>query len=117
MRIEVKGVDKVIKKLDRVKSLDGVKRSITEYGPDVESTMKKNENFVRGYSTGLTEERTTHTIRKDGLELEVGTDTPYAHFVEDGTRFMDPEPFALPTYYEVKDEFVEKVIEGLKKDD
>lgn len=117
MNVKVVGTDIVISKLKRIRSLDSVKKAITDFAPEATDTMKSNEVFIKGYSTGLTEERTTNTVRKDGLEVEIGTDTPYATYVENGTRFMDAEPFALPTYYELREEFPQRIVEGLKNDD
>lgn len=75
--------------------------------------MLKNEQFVRGYSTGETKRTTNKSIYNEGLTGEVGAVTEYIPFVEKGTRKMTPEPFAQPSYNEIKYKFKEDVKKNL----
>ena len=70
-KVEIRGLDKLQKKLKKNCSLEDVKTVVLKNGMDMQNKTVKNAVFTKGYST------------------------PYVEF---GTRFMDAQPFVRPAF-------------------
>lgn len=113
VHIEVTGADSLLESLAYIGRLDGVRKTVAEDTDELKRIMLKNEQFVRGYSTGATKRSTDKSIYNEGLTGEVGAKTEYIPFVEKGTSKMTPEPFAQPSYNEIKHKFKADVKKNL----
>lgn len=112
--IQVKGLDKLQKKLKENVSLDLVKRVVHDHGADLQTRMQNKADFTQGYQTGQIKRSIMLELGDDGLSVDIGSErsfaeshpnTEYAPYVEYGTRFMDAQPFGKPAYEEQKELF------------
>lgn len=105
--IEIKGLDKLQKKLKKNVKMADVKKVVKFHGGQLAERMKAQtkQSFKKGYSTGDTANSINAVIARDGLEARVGPTTDYAEYVEYGTRFMEAEPFVKPALDAQKDKF------------
>ena len=78
---------------------EAAKQVIKQNAAELQSKMmrKTGQAFVKGYSVGDTKKSIRITIKDDGLTAAVGPTTEYSPYVEFGTRFMEAEPFVLPS--------------------
>lgn len=104
-KIQVKGLDKLQKKLKENVTLDDVKRVVRHHGADLQDRMQDKADFKKGYQTGETKRSIDLEIKDDGFTADVGPGTDYSPYVEYGTRFMDAQPFVKPAYEEQKELF------------
>lgn len=104
-KIQVKGLDKLQKKLKDNVTLDDVKRVVRHHGADLQDRMQDKADFKKGYQTGETKRSIDLEIKDDGFVADVGPGTDYSPYVEYGTRFMDAQPFVKPAYEEQKELF------------
>lgn len=115
--IQVKGLDKLQKKLKESATLDEVKQKVQYHGAKLKNRMVKNADFTQGYKTGTTKRSIFCEIEDSGFTAAVGPgETPlnkksglpateYSPYVEYGTRFMDAQPFVKPAFEEQKELF------------
>lgn len=108
MGIELRGLKELQKALKDNVNLDDVKRVVKTNGDRLNREMKANTHtaFVKGYSHGDTAGSINTEIIEGGMTAVVGPTTEYAPYVEYGTRFMSPEPFAWPAFLKVKAQFI-----------
>ena len=116
--IEVKGLDKLQKKLKENVTLDDVKRVIRHHGAGLQDRMQVKADFTQGYQTGTTKRSIFLEIEDSGFTAAVGPGqtplnpetglpaTEYSPYVEYGTRFMAAQPFAKPAFEEQKELFM-----------
>lgn len=104
-KIEVKGLDKLQKKLKENVTLDDVKRVVSHHGQQLHRNMQSKADFTRGYATGTTKRSIGLEIKDSGFTAEVEPTTEYSPYLEYGTRFMDAQPFVKPAYDEQKEKF------------
>lgn len=98
-KIEIKGLEKLQKKLKKNCTLDDVKTVIKQNGTEMQRNTGKNAVFTKGYSLGTTKRSIRGEVRKGGFEYAEGPTTEYAPYVEHGTRFMNAQPFVGPAYH------------------
>lgn len=105
--IEIKGLDKLQKKLKKNVNMESVKKVVKFHGGQLAERMKAQtqQSFKKGYSTGDTASSINVEITDGGLKARVGPTTDYAEYVEYGTRFMEAEPFVKPALDAQKDKF------------
>lgn len=98
--IEIKGLDKLQKKLKKNANMESVKKVVKFHGGQLKVRMRDQaqQSFNKGYSTGDTMNSINARITDGGLEARVGPTTDYAEYVEHGTRFMEAEPFVKPAF-------------------
>lgn len=113
IHLEVDGIDTLTEALANIKNLDGVKQVVREDTSELTRVMRKNEQFVRGYSIGRTKRSTSQSIYNNGLTGESGVTTEYAPFVEGGTSRMTPEPFAEPSKREMEHKFTKDIKDNI----
>lgn len=113
-KLEVKGLDKLQRKLKENITLDDVKKVVRVNGSQLQKKMQSNADFKMGYQTGQIKRSIMLELQDEGLSVDVGSertfaeahpDTEYAPYVEYGTRFMDAQPFVKPAYEEQKEKF------------
>ena len=104
-KIEVKGLDKLQKKLKDSVTLDDVKKAVANNGKKMQQNMQKNADFKKGYQTGATKHSIGLEIKDSGFAAEVAPETEYSPYLEHGTRFMEAQPFVKPAYDEQKEKF------------
>ena len=95
-RIDIKGLDKLEKKLKENVTMDDVKRVVRKNGAELQTQMQANADFTRGYATGQTKRSIDLQIEDGGFAASSGPTTEYAEYLEYGTRFMDAQPFVKP---------------------
>lgn len=98
-KVEIKGLDKLQKKLKKNCTLDDVKTVVKQNGIELQSKTVSNAVFTKGYSTGTTKKSIRGETRGGGFTYAEGPTTEYAPYVEHGTRFMDAQPFVGPAYH------------------
>lgn len=112
--IEVKGLDKLQKKLKENVTLDDVRQKVRKHGERLQGRMQNKADFTQGYQTGQIKRSIMLELGDDGLSVDIGSErsfaeahpnTEYAPYVEYGTRFMDAQPFVKPAYEEQKELF------------
>lgn len=104
-KIEVKGLDKLQKKLKDNVTLDDVRRVVKKNGAEMQVKMQNNADFKRGYQTGTTKRSIGLEIKDSGMTAQVAPETEHSPYLEYGTRFMDAQPFVRPAYNEQKVKF------------
>ena len=104
-KIEVKGLDKLQKKLKDDVSLDDVKTVVQRNGSQLHRNMNRKADFNKGYQTGTTKRSIGLEIQDGGFTAEVGPETEYSPYLEYGTRFMEAQPFIKPAHEEQKQKF------------
>ena len=98
-KVEIRGLDKLQKKLKKNCSLEDVKTVVKQNGIELQSKTVSNAVFTKGYSTGTTKRSIRGEARDGGFTYAEGPTTHYAPYVEHGTRFMDAQPFVGPAYH------------------
>lgn len=95
-KIEIKGLDKLEKKLKKDYTLDDVKRTVKKNGSELNKKIIANAEFTKGYQTGATRQSVRIEITDGGFTAESGPTKEYAEYLEYGTRFMEAQPFVGP---------------------
>lgn len=104
-KIEVKGLDKLQKKLKDNISLDDVKAVVQKNGSQMHRNMQRKADFKKGYQTGTTKRSIGLEFKDGGFAAEVAPETEYSPYLEHGTRFMEAQPFVKPAYEEQAEKF------------
>ena len=102
-KFKIDGLDKLQKALKENVSLDLVKRVVRDNGYELKDKIVDNAEFVKGYQTGQTKrsvEIAGVSITDGGFTAEAGASTEHAEYVENGTRFMEAQPFVGPAFNE-----------------
>ena len=100
LRVDLKGRDGVIERLQKKKDLTPVKRVVKKHGALLKTKVISNMNaaYTAGYSTGATKRSVTNEISNGGLTATVSGHTEYLPYLEYGTRFMSPRPTLHPAF-------------------
>ena len=107
IRFELKGLDKLQAKLQRVAKMEEVERIVEENGKAMlEKAIKNTEKFRGHYRgkklikpTGATKRSLSENSSKlERFKYRVAPGTDYAAYVELGTRKMDAQPFIKPAF-------------------
>lgn len=91
-----------------------IRKAVRDSSWDLERAMRRKAVFTKGYSTGATKKSIGRTVEAE--RAEVGPKTPYAPYLEHGTRFMDAQPFVKPALDEVAPDFKRKLIAILESE-
>ena len=114
IRFELKGLDKLQAKLQRVAKMEEVEHIVEENGKAMlEKAIKNTEKFRGHYRgkklikpTGATKRSLSENSSKiDRFKYRVAPGTDYAAYVELGTRKMSAQPFIKPAFDEQKEQF------------
>ena len=111
IRFELKGLDKLQAKLQRVAKMEEVEHIVEENGKAMlEKAIKNTEKFRGHYRgkklikpTGATKRSLSENSSKiDRFKYRVAPGTDYAAYVELGTRKMSAQPFIKPAFDDQK---------------
>ena len=111
LRFELKGLDKLQAKLQRVAKMEEVEHIVEENGKAMlEKAIKNTEKFRGHYRgkklikpTGATKRSLSENSSKlEKFKYRVAPGTDYAAYVELGTRKMDAQPFIKPAFDDQK---------------
>ena len=110
IRFELKGLDKLQAKLQRVAKMEEVERIVEKNGEAMQKKAVKNAQFKGHYRgkkfikpTGTTRKSISLNSSKIGrFKYRVAPGTDYAAYVELGTRKMNAQPFIKPAFDDQK---------------
>ncbi len=111
IRFELKGLDKLQAKLQKVAKMEEVEHIVEENGKAMLEKAIKNAEQFRGHyrgkkfikPTGATKRSLSKNSSKiDRFKYRVAPGTDYAAYVELGTRKMDAQPFIKPAFDDQK---------------
>ena len=110
IRFELKGLDKLQAKLQRVAKMEEVERIVEKNGEAMQKKAVKNAQFKGHYRgkkfikpTGATRKSiSVNSSKIDRFKYRVAPGTDYAAYVELGTRKMDAQPFIKPAFDDQK---------------
>lgn len=127
VRFELKGLEKLQKKLQKVAKMEEMERIIEKHGTEMQRKAIINASKFRGHyegrgknkhfvkPTGATKRSISVNSSKVGrFKYKVAPGTNYAAYVELGTRKMSAQPFIKPAFDNQKEEF-KKDLERLVK--
>lgn len=127
VRFELKGLEKLQKKLQKVAKMEEMERIIEKHGAEMQRKAIINASKFRGHyegrgknkhfvkPTGATKRSISVNSSKVGrFKYKVAPGTNYAAYVELGTRKMSAQPFIKPAFDNQKEEF-KKDLERLVK--
>lgn len=127
VRFELKGLEKLQKKLQKVAKMEEMERIIEKHGTEMQRKAIINASKFRGHyegrgknkhfvkPTGATKRSISVNSSKVGrFKYRVAPGTDYAAYVELGTRKMSAQPFIKPAFDNQKEEF-KKDLERLVK--
>lgn len=115
LRFELKGLEKLQKKLQKVAKMEEMERIIEKHGTEMQRKSIINASKFRGHyegrgknkhfvkPTGATKRSISVNSSKVGrFKYKVAPGTSYAAYVELGTRKMSAQPFIKPAFDEQK---------------
>lgn len=127
VRFELKGLEKLQKKLQKVAKMEEMERIIEKHGTEMQRKAIINASKFRGHyegrgknkhfvkPTGATKRSiSVNSSKVDRFKYRVAPGTDYAAYVELGTRKMSAQPFIKPAFDNQKQEF-KKDLERLVK--
>lgn len=127
LQFELKGLEKLQTKLQRVSKMEEVERIVEKHGTEMQKKAVNNASKFRGHyegrgknkhfvkPTGATKRSISVNSNKVGrFKYKVAPGTAYAAYVELGTRKMSAQPFIKPAFDNQKEEF-KKDLERLVK--
>ena len=115
MQFELKGLEKLQKKLQRVAKMEEVERIVEKHGTAMQKKAVTNASKFRGHYEGRGKSRhfvkptgatkrsiSVNSNKIDRFRYRVAPGTAYAAYVELGTRKMSAQPFIKPAFDEQK---------------
>ena len=115
LRFELKGLDKLQSKLQRVAKMEEVERIVEKHGEAMQKKAVINASRFRGHYEGRGKSRrfvkptgatkrsiSVNSSKIDRFRYRVAPGTAYAAYVELGTRKMSAQPFIKPAFDEQK---------------
>ena len=115
MQFELKGLEKLQKKLQKVAKMEEVERIVEKHGSEMQKKAVTNASKFRGHyegrgknkhfvkPTGATKRSiSVNSSKIDRFKYRVSPGTAYAAYVELGTRRMSAQPFIKPAFDDQK---------------
>ena len=115
LQFELKGLEKLQTKLQRVAKMEEVERIVEKHGAEMQKKAVSNASKFRGHyegrgknkhfvkPTGATKRSISVNSHKIGrFKYKVAPGTAYAAYVELGTRKMSAQPFIKPAFDDQK---------------
>ena len=115
LQFELKGLEKLQTKLQRVAKMEEVERIVEKHGAEMQKKAVNNASKFRGHyegrgknkhfvkPTGATKRSiSVNSSKIDRFRYRVAPGTEYAIYVELGTRKMSAQPFIKPAFDEQK---------------
>lgn len=119
--LSFKGIDQLVKHLDKAATLQDVKHVVKSNGAQLTSTMQKKAEFkghFEGddfvYPTGYTKRSISMWMHDGGFTAQVGPQSYYSPYLEYGTRKMAAQPFVKPAFDVQKGVFINDLERLLK---
>ena len=127
LQFELKGLDKLQAKLQRVAKMEEVESIVEKHGVEMQKKAVNNASRFRGHYEGRGKNRrfvrptgatkrsiSVNSSKIDRFKYRVAPGTDYAAYVELGTRKMSAQPFIKPAFDDQKRLF-KKDLERLVK--
>ena len=115
LRFELKGLEKLQKKLQKVSKMEEIERIVEKHGTEMQKKAVNNASKFRGHyegrgknkhfvkPTGATKRSiSVNSSKIDRFRYRVAPGTAYAAYVELGTRKMSAQPFIKPAFDDQK---------------
>lgn len=115
LQFELKGLEKLQTKLQRVAKMEEVERIVEKNGTEMQKKAVSNASKFRGHYEGRGKNRrfvrptgatkrsiSVNSGKIDRFKYRVAPGTDYAAYVELGTRKMSAQPFIKPAFDEQK---------------
>lgn len=115
LQFELKGLEKLQAKLQRVAKMEEVERIVEKHGVDMQKRAVTNASKFRGHYEGRGKNRrfvkptgatkrsiSVNSSKIDRFKYRVAPGTDYAAYVELGTRKMSAQPFIKPAFDDQK---------------
>ena len=115
LQFELKGLEKLQTKLQRVAKMEEVERIVEKHGAEMQKKAVNNASKFRGHyegrgknkhfvkPTGATKRSiSVNSSKIDRFKYRVAPGTAYAVYVELGTRKMSAQPFIKPAFDDQK---------------
>lgn len=115
LRFELKGLEKLQNKLQRVAKMEEVERIVEKHGEAMQKKAVTNASKFRGHYEGRGKNRrfvrptgatkrsiSVNSGKIDRFKYRVAPGTDYAAYVELGTRKMSAQPFIKPAFDDQK---------------
>ena len=115
LRFELKGLEKLQKKLQKVSKMEEIERIVEKHGAEMQKKAVNNASKFRGHYEGRGKSRhfvkptgatkrsiSVNSSKIDRFRYRVAPGTAYAAYVELGTRKMSAQPFIKPAFDEQK---------------
>ena len=115
LQFELKGLEKLQKKLQKVAKMEEVERIVEKHGTEMQKKAVNNASKFRGHyegrgknkhfvkPTGATKRSiSVNSSKIDRFKYRVAPGTDYAAYVELGTRKMSAQPFIKPAFDDQK---------------
>lgn len=99
--IQIKGIDKLQKKLRKNATMADVKTIVRANGIEMNRTASR----LAPVDTGFLRRSIIFEIANGGLTATSTAGAEYAPYLEYGTRFMSAQPFMRPAYNQQKAKF------------
>lgn len=99
--IQIKGIDKLQKKLRKNATMADVKTVVRTNGIEMNRTASR----LAPVDTGFLRRSIVFAIADGGLTATSTAGAEYAPYLEYGTRFMSAQPFMRPAYNQQKAKF------------
>ena len=127
LQFELKGLEKLQTKLQRVAKMEEVESIVEKHGTEMQKKAVNNASRFRGHYEGRGKNRrfvrptgatkrsiSVNSSKIDRFRYRVAPGTDYAAYVELGTRKMSAQPFIKPAFDDQKRLF-KKDLERLVK--
>ena len=115
LQFELKGLEKLQTKLQRVAKMEEVERIVEKHGTEMQKKAVNNASKFKGHYEGRGKNRrfvrptgatkrsiSVNSSKIDRFRYRVAPGTAYAAYVELGTRKMSAQPFIKPAFDEQK---------------
>ncbi|MCT0447244.1 HK97-gp10 family putative phage morphogenesis protein [Lactococcus cremoris] len=119
--LSIKGIDQLVKHLDKAASLKDVQQVVKSNGAQLTTRIQKYAVFRGHYEgkkfvkpTGFTKRSVILSLSRNNLEATTGPTSDYGGYLEVGTRFMGAQPFVKPAFDIQKKIFINDLKELLK---
>lgn len=116
MKLNFQGIEQTTTKLGKIADMTAVKAALKQNTVNLQENVIRRMpiTYIKGYSTGFTENHTNSYFSNGGLTGKVILETSYSQYVEFGTRYMSAEPVMKPALNEIYPQFVSDVKKAAK---
>ena len=119
--LELKGIDQLMRHLEKSVTLEDVKHVVKKNGAELNKVMKEKAQFKGHWEgdvfvppTGFTRRSIGMWIQDGGFSVQVGPQSYYSPYLEYGTRFQSSQPFVSPSFNYQKLIFIKEMSKLVK---